>query len=347
MIGSGKIQSSMKIRTLLHGSAVALLVTSCLIPPVGAQQEPAPEETTASGRLVARVNGEEISLYELSRAVNQYVRANRLGPDSGVTIPQIQNTVLDRMIATRLVEQRGRDLDLMATIDEIDARIADLRAQAGTPEDFRLMLTVQSMTEPELRRLTSQQITAEKVIEAEVFAKMDFTDEEVQRYYEEHQDELSRDEQVHVRHIFIQLRPDMTEEERSEARQRIDDIKARLDKGESFEDLAVTLSEDAAAAGGGDLGWLHREQVAGPFQVVAFSTPAGEISDVVATDYGYHIIQVLERKEGGVMPLEDARPLIEDQLRDVKTPDAVRSYIDGLRAKAEIEILLTPEDGES
>jgi parvulin-like peptidyl-prolyl isomerase len=337
----------MKIRTVLHGSAVALLAMSCLAAAVGAQQEPTPEESTASGRLVARVNGEEISLYELSRAVNQYVRANRLGPDSGMTIPQIQDTVLDRMIATRLVEQRGRDLDLMATIDEIDARMADLRAQAGTPEDFRLMLTVQSMTEPELRRLTSQQITAEKVIEAEVFAKMTFTEEEIRRYYEEHRDDFSRDEQVHARHIFIQLRPDMTEEERADARSRIDAIRARLAKGEPFEELAVTLSEDAAAANGGDLGWLHREQVAGPFEVVAFSTPVGEISDVVATDYGYHIIEVLERKEGGTMTLEGARPLIEEQLRDAKTPEAVRGFIDGLRAQAEIEILLHQENGQS
>jgi len=336
----------MRIRTLLQQTAVSLLVTSWLVPGVPAQEEPAPEGGSGPPRLAAKVNGEEISLSELSRAVNQYVRANRLGPDSGMTIPQIQDIVLERMIATRLVEQRGRELGLTATVKETDARMAQIRAQAGSPEDFRLMLTVQAMTEPELRRLTSQQITAEKVIEADVFAKMRFTDEEVKRYYEEHRDELSDQEQVHARHIFIQLRPDMTEEQRADARRRIDEIKARLDKGESFEELATTLSEDPAAAKGGDLGWLSRDQVTGPFQLVAFSTPVGKISDVVATDYGYHIIEVLERKEGGLKTLEEARPIIEDRLREARTPEAVRAYIADLRAQADVEILLRQDNGQ-
>jgi len=209
------------------------------------------------------------------------------------------------------------------------------------------MLTVQNITEPELRRQVSQQITAEKVIEAEVFAKMRFEGEEIRAYYDEHKAELSGDEKIHARHIFIGLRSGMSDAERDDARRRVDDIKARLDGGEAFEDLAVALSEDASAVEGGDLGWISRDQVEGPFQVVAFSTPDGDISDVVATDYGYHIIQILEHRESGALTLEEARPTIEERLREAKTAEAVRSYIAGLREKAEIEMFLSLDEKDS
>ena len=123
----------------------AFLAAALILPASTVAQDPPDGEPSADVRLAARVNGEDISLQELSVAVNQYVSTNRLGPDSGMTIPKIQNKVLNRLIATALVDQRGRELGLTATVDEVEERVSALRAQVGSPEDFRLMLTVQNL----------------------------------------------------------------------------------------------------------------------------------------------------------------------------------------------------------
>jgi parvulin-like peptidyl-prolyl isomerase len=334
---------SMKVRSR-RGLAGMLLAATAGAP--AAAQGPAP--APASGpALAATVNGQAIPLADLARAVNQYVVANRLGPDSGISIPQIQRTVLDRLIAAALVQQRASALDLVATPDEVTARVDALRAQVGNPDDFRLLLTVQSLTEASLRQQIAEQILAEKVIEAEVFAKMQFSDADVAAWYEKHRDEFAGGEQVRVRHIFVRLRRDMTEAERSAARAKIDRIQQRLDAGEEFADLAVELSEDAAAASGGDLGWLDREGTSGPFQVVAFSQPVGQVSDVVAADYGYHILQVLEHRQVPAPSIDEVRPEIEDRLRDERAAEAVRAYIAGLRVRAEVQTFLPPPENDS
>ena len=306
-----------------------------------ARDEVAEQNLSVDGKpLAARVNGEDITLGELTLAVNQYVITNRLRPDSGISIPKIQKTVLDRLIANQLVRQRARELDLPVLDEEVSARLDALRAQVGSPEDFRLMLTVQNLTEALLRDQLSGQIAAEKVIDAEVFADMEFRDRDVKAHYEKHKAEFMSDEQVLAGHIVVRLRPDMTDEERSAAREKIDAIKVRLDAGEDFEGLAVEQSEDSAAASGGDLGWVSKSAISGPFQVVAFSLAEGETSDVVATDFSYHIIQVRERRPEMSMPLETARPMIEERLREERLPTAVRAYLARLRAEATVETFI-------
>ena len=301
---------------------------------------PAPPARASAARVVARVNAKEITLGEFSKAVDQYVRAKRLGPDSGIPIAEIQQAVLDRMIATALVDQRAEELGLSATSEEVEARLGQMRSEAGDPANFRLMLAVQNVTEELLRTQLAGQITAEKVIDREVFAKIEVPEADVKSYYEAHRSELLQPERARVRQIFIALRRDMSDADRSAARARIDAIKARLDAGEGFAALAVELSEHRSAASGGDLGWLSKDEVAGPFQLVAFTAPIGKVSDVVATDYGYLLLEVMERQDARPMTLEEARPQIVAMRQDERVPQAVQDYLAGLRSKAKVETFL-------
>ena len=112
--------------------------------------------------------------------------------------------------------------------------------------------------------------------------------------------------------------------------------------------MAGAVSEDPAAASGGDLGWIARGSVSGAFEVVAFSLPRGEISEVIVTDYGYHIIQVLENQEAGILSLEEARAKIEYEVLEEKRRVAVQQYLAGLRADTEVQTFLpTGEDAGS
>jgi parvulin-like peptidyl-prolyl isomerase len=329
---------------LAAGVLAAGLAASALAgEPPAAPAAPAPQapDRAADGtRLAARINGEEIKFSEFARSVNQYVVANHLGPDSGLTIPEIQRAVMDRVIATSLVDQRARELGFTATPEEVDARVNSVKSQVGDPAEFRLMLAVQSLTEDRLRDQLARQIAAEKLMDAEVFAKIEVPAADVKAYYESHKDELKQPERAKLHQIFVALRRDMTDAERLAARAKIDGIKGRLDKGEDFSKVAVELSEDGSAASGGDLGWVSKDEVSGPFQLVAFTTPVGKVSDVVATDYGYVIVRVDDRQDARPMTLDEARPTIEEALKDERVPHAVQDYIAALRAKAQIETFL-------
>jgi peptidyl-prolyl cis-trans isomerase C len=305
----------------------------------GAQEETKP--------LAASVGDDVILLEDLDLAVNQYVINQRLGPDSGISIQEIQRKVLNQLIIIMLANQRAQELGLAATEEEVDARLADLRAQMGSPDDFRLMLTVQNLTEEKLREQLAQSLAAEKLVRTEVLEKISIRDAEVRAYYTAHKDEMVGPEKVKARHIFVRLRPEMSAEERDAARQKIDGIKERLSAGEDFAELAVELSEDAAAASGGDLGWILRGQVQGPFEVVAFSLPVNRISEVVSTDYGYHILQVLERQEAGIVELEEARPMIEQKIREEKERVGIQKFLDDLRAKGSVETFVPGLDAGS
>jgi parvulin-like peptidyl-prolyl isomerase len=254
-----------------------------------------------------------------------------------VEIAEIYTTVLDQLIAARLMDQRAQELRMYPSHEEVQARLDEMRAEIGSPADFRLMLTVQNMSEEDLKQQLSEQISVENMLNQEVFAKIEIPDEEVQAYYDAHADEMTQSETANVRHIFVRLRSDMTEAERAAARSKIDAVKERLDAGEAFGQLAVELSEDSSAARGGELGWLQRDRLTGPFQLVAFSTPVGEVSDVVAADYGYHIIEVKDRKPASKIPLEQVRATITGTLRDQRMGEAIKAFIAGLREGAQVE----------
>lgn len=329
---------------------IALLWCVLLLAPgaLAQEEEVVAEAFSVTGaRLAARVGDAEILLADLDQSVNQYVMAYQLKPDSGVSILEIQRTVLERMITVHLASQRAQELGVAATEEEVSGRVNGVRAELGSPADFRLYLTVQNMTETKLREQMSRQISAEKLLQREVIDHVSVAESDVKSYYKANREKMVGPEKVKARHIFVRLRSEMTQEERDAARKKIDDAKERLDAGEDFAELAVAVSEDPAAASGGDLDWIARGTVSGPFEVVAFSSPENEISEVVATEYGYHIIQVLEKEAAGIVSLEEARPSIEYEILEEKRRVAVQRYLANLRSQTKVLTFLPGEDAGS
>ncbi len=162
------------------------------------------------------------------------------------------------------------------------------------------------------------------VLQEEIGAKIKVEDKEVQDYFAAHQDEFSGD-QVRVRHILVG-----TEDEAKE-------VLARLAKNERFEDLARTLSKDSAsAAKGGDLGYFGREQMVPDFAKAAFALKPGEVSSVVKTPFGYHIIQLVDRKKGEPLPYDQVKDQLRRRLLEERQNQRFQEWIKGLEAGAKI-----------
>jgi len=160
-----------------------------------------------------------------------------------------------------------------------------------------------------------------------VFEPKDYRDEvvvsedEIGAYYEENEDDFILEEQVKARHILVKVAPDAEAEKVEEARKKAGEILARVQKGEDFASLAKEFSEGPTAKNGGDLGYFPRGRMAKEFEDAAFSLKPGEISPLVRTQFGFHIIKVEDTKKRRVQGLEEVKKSIESTLRDQRARD--------------------------
>ena len=144
-----------------------------------------------------------------------------------------------------------------------------------------------------------------KMMNAQVANTTEATDAEVKDFYDKNPDRFKRAESVRASHILLMVDPKADEATKQQTRTKIDGILKRAKGGEDFAALAKENSQDGSAAQGGDLGYFPKEKMVPAFADVAFALKTGEISDVVTTQFGVHIIKVTDRKPAGTVPLEE------------------------------------------
>jgi peptidyl-prolyl cis-trans isomerase D len=154
-------------------------------------------------------------------------------------------------------------------------------------------------------------------------ASIDIPEAEVKEYYDGHQQEFHQEEQVRARHILIRVDEGADEPTKTAARQRAEDILAKAKAGEDFAKLATEHSEDSSSSRGGDLGFFRRGLMVPPFEEAAFAMKPSEISGVVETQFGYHIIRIEERTEEGTRPLAEVAGEITAKLKQQRAQDTV------------------------
>ena len=168
---------------------------------------------------------------------------------------------------------------------------------------------------------------------------IEVSDQEITDYYNEHPDQFARGEQVHARHILIKADPDADEATQQAARAKAEQARERAVAGEDFSELAKELSEGPSASSGGDLGFFTKEQMVPQFSEAAFALAPGEISPVVQTQFGYHVIKVEDHRDAGTAPLDEAREPIRRMLINQKTGLAVAQLVQRLGQEADLQFL--------
>jgi len=158
--------------------------------------------------------------------------------------------------------------------------------------------------------------------------RVDISQEEIKAYYETNIDDFVLQKQVRARHILIQVPPDATPEKTEEARKRAEEILAKAKKGEDFASLAEKYSQGPTAKKGGDLGYFPRGRMVKEFEDAAFSVQPGEISPVIRTQFGFHVIKVEDVKKERTQGLEEVRKSIESTLRDQKARDLAERTVE-------------------
>ena len=208
------------------------------------------------------------------------------------------------------------------------------RGRADLEGSHRIVLSVRAVPSASAQQAAHAR---EQLIEMKTADIASVTEEDAREYYDSNADRFNTPERIRASHILVKVNEGDTEIVRQQKKEKIDGIHAQLVAGGDMAELARANSECPSSEKGGDLGFFGRNQMVKPFEDAAFALEVGEISPVVETNFGYHVITVTEKEEAGVTPFEDVKDSIIDYLAGMKKQDAMNTYMTSLRDAATIE----------
>lgn len=323
----------MKIGKVIIAGVVALLLS-------------ATAQAATTDRIAAVVNNEIITLSDVNRAFEPYQERfdkSFRGPDREreKAIEDTKLTLLNRMIDSLLMEQETRRTGISVRDEEIEDAINDIRKRRNlTPEEFLKGLERDGVTMDALRKDLKGQMVRMRLVRRDIKSRVAVTDEEIGEYYRAHREDYEGKEAVRVRQILLGLPKGADLAAREAVRANAEQIRTRLLNGEPFERLAARFSQGPAAAEGGDIGYIEKGVVLPQVEEAAFSLPVGQISPLIESPAGVHIIQVVDRRGAGLKSIESVREEIRERIDNEKMEKKYVEWLEELRKKSHIEIKL-------
>ena len=287
----------------------------------------------------AVVNGVVITKVEFENEMGFYVkRANQRGqqvPES--QMQTMRASILESLIDRELLFQESQKKGIEITPESVTQQLADVKKRFPNEAEFKKVLAENNLTESKLKTDLKRELAIQQVIQKEVHEKVQVTDAETKSFYDKNPQQFQQPERVKASHILIKVDAAATDAQKTEARKKIEDVRKKAQKGEDFAALAKTYSEGPSSARGGDLGYFRRGQMVKPFEEAAFGMKANEISKVVETQFGYHVIKVVDKQPAKKISYDEIKDRLSEHLKKQKVNSETRAYIQGLRNGAKIE----------
>jgi len=292
--------------------------------------------------IIAKVNGEIVTRSELERSVAQLresLRQQNLNADQmTAALAEGQKDALRDLIDQSLLVQKGKELNLSVE-PQLVKWLDEMRRQRNiaTMEEFERW-AAESTSEPfeDVKDRLRNQMLTQRVIQQEI--RVNVSKDEVSRYYEEHQKEFVRPEQVRLRQILVSTEGKEAQEIPA-LEKKANDILARLRKGERFAEVASKVSDDAESAkAGGDIGFFRRGLLDKPIEEIVFNAQRGLVTGVLKRPNGFLILRVEERHREGQATQAEVEQDISERLYTEKMQPAVRAYLTKLREDAFLEL---------
>lgn len=304
-------------------------------------QEPAVKAVPAElPDIVARVNGETITRAEFQKAV-QTVEAQ-----NGATVPpdqrdRVYRGVLDQLVNFKLLIQESKARNLTIADAELDARMAQVQGQFPSEEAFKQALAQQQLTTEQLRNDARSEMLVTKMLQTEIEPKVSVTPAQIQDFYAKNPDRFKQGERVRASHILFRLPEQADAVAKAAVRTKATGVLGEIRAGKDFATLAKQHSEDTGSApAGGDLNYFQQGQMVGPFDTAVFAMKVGDVSDLVETQFGFHIIKLVDKQAERAVPLEEVRPQVQQFLENQARQEQTEAFVKTLAAKGKVEILI-------
>jgi len=281
-------------------------------------------------RIVAVVNDDIITLFELNRSFKPYAEKVRaLGypiDKERKMLFKVREDMLSRLIDQKIKDQEIKRFNITISEKEIDQTIERIKeANFYTDEDLRAAL--------------KEQILRTKLVNLKIKSKIVITEDDIKSYYENHQDKYGGKKKYHFRNIIMKVSPFADEKEKLEIKTKMDAILDKLNEGQSFETLAMTYSESSLAVEGGDLGLFGLDELSPQLQDTIKEMKTGEFTPVLDTDQGYQIFFIQEIVNTPGKSLEEVLPKIEKILYNEILEKKFLSWVEDLRKQSVIKII--------
>ncbi len=254
----------------------------------------------------------------------------------------LQINILDSLIVLNVLEEYADKNNVKITQEEIDAAYQSIIASYPSESDFEADLVAKKISKDFLMGQIESQVLRDKIF-ADVTKNVTISDAEVKQYYDDNKETLFKvPEQVQVSHILIKFNvpegQELTEEIKKEAYDKILAIQDKLMSGWDFAALAKSDSEDTTTAeNGGDLGLISKGQTVAEFEDAAFALKIGEVSDIVETTYGYHLIKATDRKDAYIQEYSEVSDSIKSYLLSSKQNEEYEKFVYDLISKTNIK----------
>ncbi len=300
-----------------------------------------PEAKIDENSVVATVNGKDILQAEVEKEL-QNILMQYQGQASPQQMLQMQSQfkkqAVESLINRQLLFEETDKQNIEASVEEIDAELKKVSAQFETPEKFKERLEQMELSEEKLREDIKQNYRIQKLLKSKLPA-ITVTDEDISLFYKDNPENFSVPEQVQASHILLSLEPDASDEVKKEKRSEIQAVLEKIKKGGDFAELARKYSDCPSKENGGDLGSFPRGAMVKAFEAVAFNLKNDEVSDIVETQFGFHIIKQTGRTEASTTPLDQVKDRISMYLETQKKSKEVETYLETLRSAAKIDYI--------
>jgi parvulin-like peptidyl-prolyl isomerase len=281
------------------------------------------------GNIIAEVNGSAITYQQWYSAYMNLISrydSQTLSSISDELLATLKNNVTEQLVNATLLNQFAEKQNISVSTDDVNKEIEQIKSGFNSEQEFNDALKRNNLTLNQLKDNLKSQIKVDKAVQNE-YDKIDIPEEEIAKYYEENKSYFFQPEKRKVSHILV--------EDKEEAELLRNQINEGLI---DFEQTAKDKSTCPSAEQGGDLGYIMRGQTVPEFEEVAFSLEIGQLSDVVKTEYGYHILLCNDIQEEKQLILEEASDSIENILTSQKQNEALQSLLTQLREDADIKI---------
>ncbi len=279
-----------------------------------------------AGNAIVTVNGEMVTKADFEAELSRELQAMEgEAPRSPEQVEPYKQALVETLTERIALLQAARTALVTVTPEEVDRRVLALASEYPA-ESFEAALAQGQTTRIELEKKTKEQLIIEKLFETQVYARIAVTEDGIRRYYDEHIDDFSEPEQVRASQIVVKGLDDAKK------------LQQQLWAGKKFPDLARRYSLGPEARVGGDLGFFPRGVMPPQFDEVVFKLPVGQVSDIISTEYGFHLFKVMEKKPARKRELSDVRGDIEKKLVADLREKAQKDYVKTLRTAAVVTV---------
>ena len=345
------MKTSMKF--LVASLALALIASrGQAAAPGPADASPAPKSEPKPGDLfpdevVAKGKGVQVKRSELDDAM---ISIKSTFAARGQDVPademaRLEQQVLDRLIQIKILLIKATDSDKAAGKETCAKRIEAIRTRAGSEEVLKRQLKAVGTTPEELQSKMTDESIAQVVLEREL--KIGVTDDEVKKFYDDNPSKFEQPEMVRASHVLLSTKDpetnkDLTEEQKAAKHKKAEEVLKRARAGEDFGKLAKEYSEDPGSKDKGGEYQFARGQMVPEFESAAFGLKTNQVSDIVTTQFGYHIIKLNEKIPATKMELAKVAPEVKDYLKQqqMKTRQQdLQTYLEKIKKESHVEIL--------